>query len=120
MLCPVTSIRTAGHPRFVSIGLKIRKARTDAGYSQERFAEKIGSSRRHVMRLERGDHQPGAAMVKRMAEVTGKPESFFADDDDEEADHAMARDLMAVLTGIESRLESRLVARLRSREETRA
>lgn len=82
-----------------AMGRKIREARQAAGLSQEKLADTAGTSRRHVMRLERGDHRPTQAMVKRLASATGKDESFFADSDDEEADPVgdLTRSLLALV-----------------------
>ena len=43
----------------------------------------IGTSRRHMIRLEKGVHRPGPEFVARIAEHTGEPEEFFASDDEE-------------------------------------
>lgn len=80
-MCPVT---TAIGQIPESMGERIRWARTQARLSQERFAERVGTSRRHVMRWERGDHMPGPEFRARIAEVTDQPLSLFADDDTEE------------------------------------
>jgi transcriptional regulator with XRE-family HTH domain len=49
----------------------------------------IGTSRRHLMRLERGENRPRQALIDRIAEVTGHDVEYFADEDDEEADPAV-------------------------------
>lgn len=68
MVCPVT---TPNHTlKSARLGLRIRKARVLAGFSQEAFAEKINTSRRHVMRLEKGQHRPSEPMLNRISEVT--------------------------------------------------
>lgn len=66
-------------------GAKIKRARREAGLSLDRLAERIGSSRRHLIRLEKGDHEPRPATLARIAEATGKPLDYFADDDEEES-----------------------------------
>lgn len=79
---------------------RIRLARLRSGYSQERFAEVLGTSRRHVMRWEKeGGTKPSAYYRRRIAEVTGEPEETFEDDEDEEAD-SMALDLYRALQDI--------------------
>lgn len=48
----------------------------------------IGTTRRHVIRLENGEHRPSAALLGRIAEVTGDSAESFgypSSDDDEEA-----------------------------------
>lgn len=63
------------------INERIRWARTRAGFSQERFATEVGTSRRHVMRWEKGT-KPGPAYARRIADVTGQPADLFLDDDE--------------------------------------
>jgi transcriptional regulator with XRE-family HTH domain len=75
---------SSSSPRFADVGARIREARQAAGLTQEAFADSISTSRRHVMRLERGDHRPSRSMVDRIAEVTGRPVSFFDKPDDGE------------------------------------
>lgn len=71
--------------RFAEIGSRIREARGKVGLSQEAFAARINTSRRHVMRLERGQHMPSEPMLERIADVTGSTvEELVGDDDDEE------------------------------------
>lgn len=76
------------------LGDRIVWARKRSGISQERLAEHIGTSRRHMIRIEKGQHRPGQAFLDRIAEATGQPVELFAesealDADDEEADAAM-------------------------------
>lgn len=64
---------------------RIRWARQNAGLSQERFAEAVGTSRRHVMRWEKtGGHRPGPVYAHRIAEVTGQPVDLFSTPQDDE------------------------------------
>lgn len=74
--------------------------------SQERFADVIGTTRRHMIRLENGEHLPSVALRDRIAEATGETrDKFQAADDDEESsavplstgEFAMLGDLMARL-----------------------
>lgn len=70
-----------------SIGERITWARKRKGLSQEALADKAGTTRRHVMRMERNKHAPRVALRERLAEVLDQKPSFFADDDeDEESD----------------------------------
>lgn len=91
MVCPVSAIQplTPEHQSLkssLSVGKRIIWARKRKGISQERLAELIGTSRRHMVRIETGAvRQPGPAFVARIAEVTGCPAELFADEDDEEA-----------------------------------
>jgi transcriptional regulator with XRE-family HTH domain len=100
-LRPVTT--TEAPSRHSPIREKIKWARenprTNSGVkiSQERFATLIGTSRRHLMRIERGQHVPRGELVKRIAEATGHELEFFSDDDEEEsssmAERSFAGDL---------------------------
>ncbi len=85
--------------RQLALPARIKWARENAGYTQERFAEAVGTSRRHVMRWEnaKGDNsRPSASYVKRIAEATGQPEDLFTDEDDEESAQ-LADDLLTAL-----------------------
>lgn len=61
------------------------------GLSQEAFADKVGTSRRHVMRLERGDHKPTAVLLKRIADATGVHVDELLGTDDEDDEEASSR-----------------------------
>ena len=84
---------TAAQAESLPIGARIVWARKQKGISQERLAETIGTSRRHMIRLEKGVHRPGPEFVRRIAEATGQPLALFADGaepDDEESDPVAA------------------------------
>lgn len=66
------------------VGAAIRTAREGAGLSQERFAEQLGTSRRHVMRWESGRCIPGPRFRARIRELTGAGDLLAADDGGEE------------------------------------
>lgn len=71
------------------VGGRIFAARKEAKLTLDGLAEKIGSSRHHLIRLERGAHTPKPETIAAIAEATGKPESYFDDDEDEESDPAV-------------------------------
>lgn len=75
---------TARHPEFA---FKLRSARLRSGKSQERIAAEVGTSRRHWIRWENGDHLPSPEFMERIGVATGQPAAFAAEssDDDEEA-----------------------------------
>ena len=57
----------------LSIGLKIKESRKDAGLSQKEVAYKMGVSQQVISRLEKGDvDNPTIDTLSRIAEVTGK------------------------------------------------
>lgn len=66
------------------VGGRIRSARKQAGLSHDKLGAKVGTSRQHLIKLEKGVHLPSDQMVERIAEATGKPLSFFDGSDDEE------------------------------------
>jgi len=83
ILRPVQAV--AEDVKGLRLAARIRWARNQAGLSQERFAELVGTSRRHVMRWEGGPaHRPGHEYMARIAAVTGQPESLFTDEEEEE------------------------------------
>lgn len=84
------------------VGRQIRRARKQAGFSHDALALRVGSSRQHLIKLEKGMHLPGEALLARIGEATGKPPGFFEDEDDEEAasmgsHHAMLAALAVAL-----------------------
>lgn len=76
------------------IGNRIRLARKAAGLSHDKLAAAVGTSRQHLIKLEKGQHLPGDALAAKLAEATGRTVEYLAgegpDDDDEEPDPAMA------------------------------
>ena len=58
---------------------RIRRARRDAELSLDRLGEMVGTSRHHLIRLEKGQHRPRAEMLTRIAEATEKPLDWFVD-----------------------------------------
>lgn len=56
--------------------------------SHDTLAQTVGSSRQHMIRLEKGQHQPRPEMRARIADALGDP-SLTAGDDDEEDDAEM-------------------------------
>lgn len=50
---------------------RMRKARTDAGYTAQEIADRIGISRKSVTNYENGDTKPLRAILNAWAEVTG-------------------------------------------------
>src|SRR5581483_5122553 len=68
----------AAKPRpYAELGGRIARARHGTGLSQERFAPEVGLTRRHLIRLENGEHQVSARVAERIASFTGVPASEF-------------------------------------------
>lgn len=74
------------------VGRQIKKARKASGLSHDKLAAQVGTSRQHLIRLEKGLHAPRPEMLKRIADATGRDEEYFTADeiegdaDDEESD----------------------------------
>lgn len=64
------------------MGLRLRQARTDADLSLDRLGEIVGTGRRHLIKLEQGEHRPRPALLARIAEATGKPVEWFTEGED--------------------------------------
>lgn len=97
-------------------GKRLRRARERTGLSQDRFAPNVGVTPRHLIRLEKGEHQPSAETLGRIAGETGQtPESFGYSDDDEEEDPSMTLDELLRLHV--RRVVEREVARVGSADE---
>ena len=78
------SAGVVNHFPFAENGARIRRARNRTGLSQERFAPIVGTSRRHMIRLENGEHLPGENLRDRIVEVTRTDERIRAEDEEEE------------------------------------
>lgn len=75
------------------VGRQIKKARLQAGYSHDVLANKAGTGRQHLIKLEKGQHLVGPALLTRIAEATGKTLEFFgSDDDDDDESHPVTLD----------------------------
>ena len=64
------------------IGTRIRRARKEAGLSHDALGELMGGvTRQHLIKLEKAKHRPGADMLTRIAEATGRTVEWFLDPD---------------------------------------
>lgn len=69
------------------VAQRIRLARVTSGLSHDQLGAKVGTSRQHLIKLEKGMHLPRIEMLARIADATGRDLSYFqSDEDDEEAD----------------------------------
>jgi len=80
----------------MTLAARIKMARQRANLTLDRLGEAVGTSRHHLIRLEKGEHKPKPDMARRIAEATGVPIELLQDEDDEESD-PMAQALMAVV-----------------------
>ena len=67
------------------IAARIKRARREAELTLDALAAPAGTSRHHLIRLEKGQHRPRGDMLARIAVVTGKPLSYFLNGDVESA-----------------------------------
>lgn len=56
------------------------------GWSHDQLAIAVGSSRQHLIKLEKGQHLPGDRLLAAIGVATGQSPSFFESDDDEDPD----------------------------------
>lgn len=98
----------------VRVGKRIRLARLSSEFrSHDALAREVGTSRQHLIKLEKGQHLPTDAMLDRIAKATERDVEYFAaegSDDDEEPDPmalAMALFERAVDVAVEKRLAKR-------------
>jgi transcriptional regulator with XRE-family HTH domain len=70
------------------LAARIRFARKHANLTLDGLAAAAGTSRQHLIRLEKGDHRPKPDMVTRIAAATGVPEELLTDDEEEDS-HAV-------------------------------
>ena len=61
------------------IAARIRRARREREITLDGLGEQIGTSRQHLIRLEKGLHRPRAEMLLRIAEATGREVDWFLD-----------------------------------------
>ncbi len=52
-----------------AFGLRVRKFRTERGYSQESLADKTGIHRTYIGGIERGERNPTLLMIHRIADA---------------------------------------------------
>lgn len=66
------------------LAARIKRARNEVlveekKLTHDRLAEIVGTSRQHLIKLEKGQHRPRAEMLRRIAEATGRPVEWFID-----------------------------------------
>lgn len=66
------------------IGARIKRARKEMGdngdvVSHDRLGGIVGTSRQHLIKLEKAQHRPRAEMLLRIAEATGRSVDWFLD-----------------------------------------
>lgn len=61
------------------IAARIKRARKMKGLSHDRLADLCGTSRQHLIKLEKGQHRPRAQMLTAIAEATERELEWFVD-----------------------------------------
>jgi transcriptional regulator with XRE-family HTH domain len=87
-------------PDKLQLAARIRDARVRVKKSQERIAAEVGTTRRHWIRWENGEHRPTPEFMARIASATGVDESFFSDEEEEDSLHPLAQELFRVVRQI--------------------
>ena len=64
----------------LNLATKIKKARQEAGYSQQKLAEALKLSNKTISAWEVGRAQPHIRTLKKIAEVTKVPTAYFVDE----------------------------------------
>lgn len=75
----VTKSAALVNPIPPTVGGRIKWARKRVGLSLDAVATGAGTSRQHLIRLERDDHVPTDEFLSRLAPVLDHPISFFAE-----------------------------------------
>jgi transcriptional regulator with XRE-family HTH domain len=61
------------------IAARIRRARKEADLSHDRLGERVGTSRQHLISLEKGRHRPRFEMLSKIADATERDVDWFVD-----------------------------------------
>lgn len=61
------------------VAARIRRARKEADLSHDRLGDRVGTSRQHLISLEKGRHRPRLEMLSRIADATGREVGWFLD-----------------------------------------
>jgi transcriptional regulator with XRE-family HTH domain len=91
---------------FADNGARIRRARKRKGLSQENLALTVGTSRRHMIRLENGQHLPSGPLRDGIAAACDIEPSEIQSADDEDEDSQM-RDAFRLFVDLMAQIPSR-------------
>lgn len=56
---------------------RLKKARIEAGYSQQEIAIKLGKPQSYISKIESGERRLDVAEMKKIADIYKKPVNFF-------------------------------------------
>jgi transcriptional regulator with XRE-family HTH domain len=90
---------------FADNGARIRRARKRKGLSQENLAVTVGTSRRHMIRLENGQHLPSRRLRDGIAAACEIEPSEIQSADDE--DDPRMREAFGLFVALMDRIPSR-------------
>lgn len=79
------------------LGERIRQARQESGLSHDRLGAKVGTSRQHLIKLEKGLHAPSENMLGRIAAATDRDVEWFTAEADGSAKEEPSADMVAQL-----------------------
>lgn len=79
------------------IGLHIKKAREDAGLTQEELGLKYGTSGVYISQWERGKRNISTNNLKKLAHILNKPVAWFLSDEAEPSQSSPPRPLSSIL-----------------------
>jgi transcriptional regulator with XRE-family HTH domain len=83
----VTAVAIPNVIRELPLGQRIKWARKRAGLSHDSLVDRVGSTRSHLIKIEKGKvNRPRQELRDRIADATGVPRELFTDEDDEEGD----------------------------------
>lgn len=85
---------------LIGIGLRIQNCRLKAGYTQEKLAEKINISQKHLSRIEQGYHNPHFDIIIKIAGALGVPTDAFAETDNRESEKKLAEAVCREMKGM--------------------
>lgn len=64
---------------YREIIVRLKQARTKAGFSQKAIAEKLGKPQSYISKIESYERRLDLAELKKMAAIYQRPASFFID-----------------------------------------
>lgn len=83
LLITETGMMSENEERRRLVGRRIRQARDRLALSQTQLGELLGFERRVISRWERGEREPRARNLRRLARALEQPEAWFFTDDGE-------------------------------------
>lgn len=96
--------------KHYEFGQRIASARRRAGLSQEALADRIGATRRYVIKIENGEHVPRPERMDAINAALGSDIEAPSSDDEEDALAVLIR--QAIEAAVDSRVAAILEARV--------